>query len=109
MPKSGHIAGRIASSLFLILAAFSSVNGAAASNCQNYPANAAVTPTLLASRVQPPCTESAKLDTPGFSNPLDSLQHGFDLYSWLTFVSLNSPADTTSVFGANVPTVWESW
>lgn len=98
------------SSLLLVLAMLCCVDSArAATDCHNYLVNTNVTQALLSSRVQPPCTEVVRLDTSGFPNPLDSLQHGFDLYSWLTFVALNSPADAKSNFGPNVPTVWESW
>lgn len=37
------------------------------------------------------------------------LQHGFDYYSWLTFIALNSPADGKSPIGNDAPTVWESY
>ncbi len=36
------------------------------------------------------------------------LQHGFDYYSWLTFIALNSPAAGTPI-GKDAPTVWESY
>jgi hypothetical protein len=40
---------------------------------------------------------------------LERLQNGFDLYSWLTFIALNSPEDATVPFGLpSAPTVWES-
>ena len=37
------------------------------------------------------------------------LQHGFDYYSWLTFIALNSPAKGGKFSGANMPTVWETY
>ncbi|HZS57699.1 MAG TPA: hypothetical protein VFA43_00415 [Gemmatimonadaceae bacterium] len=37
------------------------------------------------------------------------LQHEFDYYSWLTFIALNSPADSMKRIGADAPTVWETW
>ena len=37
-----------------------------------------------------------------------SLQHGFDYYSWLTFLALNSPASGAPI-GADAPTVWETY
>jgi hypothetical protein len=41
--------------------------------------------------------------------PLERFQNGFDVYSWLTFVALNLPADSTSELGApEAPTVWET-
>jgi hypothetical protein len=30
---------------------------------------------------------------------LDTLQHGFDFYSWLTFLALNSPDDSKTIIG----------
>src|SRR5215469_12206651 len=40
--------------------------------------------------------------------PLQRLQNGFDLYSWLTFIALNSPDDSQAPFGlSDAPTVWE--
>jgi hypothetical protein len=41
--------------------------------------------------------------------PLERLQNGFDFYSWLTFIALNSPQDPSARFGApGTKTVWES-
>jgi len=37
-----------------------------------------------------------------------SLQHGFDYYSWLTFLALNSPA-SGHLIGRDEPTVWETY
>jgi hypothetical protein len=37
-----------------------------------------------------------------------SLQHGFDYYSWLTFLALNSPASGAAI-GPDAPTVWETY
>jgi hypothetical protein len=37
-----------------------------------------------------------------------SLQHGFDYYSWLTFLALNSPASGAAI-GRDAPTVWETY
>ncbi len=54
-------------------------------------------------------------DKGDFLDPVDNLQHGFDLYSWLTFVALNSPADDTTPIGkgprpgGDAPAVWESY
>lgn len=57
--------------------------------------------------------------TPRFPGPmrtLESLQHDFDVFSWMTFVALNWPAkggaaDTSVTIGQNrdAPAVWESW
>lgn len=60
-----------------------------------------------------PCQESAK--PAGFNPPpvekegLENLQRGFDFYSWLTFVALNSPADGSPIDHPTpgVPTRWE--
>jgi hypothetical protein len=40
---------------------------------------------------------------------LENLQRGFDFYSWLTFIALNSPADGTPIAHAtpDMRTVWE--
>jgi hypothetical protein len=39
---------------------------------------------------------------------LERLQNGFDFYSWLTFIALNSPNDPTVSFGlSSAPVVWE--
>jgi hypothetical protein len=40
---------------------------------------------------------------------LDNLQRGFDIYSWRTFIALNSPADGTPIehAEAGMPTRWE--
>jgi len=40
---------------------------------------------------------------------LENLQRGFDFYSWLTFIALNSPADGTPIEHArpDMRTVWE--
>jgi hypothetical protein len=40
---------------------------------------------------------------------LDNLQRGFDVYSWRTFIALNSPADGTPIeqAQAEAPTLWE--
>jgi hypothetical protein len=37
-----------------------------------------------------------------------SFQHGFDYYSWLTFLALNSPASGNPI-GKDEPTVWETY
>jgi hypothetical protein len=81
----------------------------------------------LAARLPPPCTESVNPAVPTAANkagdssistmkslfdtshtPLERLQNGFDLYSWLTFLALNSPDDASSSFGlSSAGTVWE--
>ncbi len=60
-----------------------------------------------------PCQESAR--PAGFNPPpvekegLENLQRGFDFYSWLTFIALNSPADGSPIDHPtqDVPTQWE--
>src|SRR5215475_14101075 len=47
------------------------------------------------------------------SDPLGNLQRGFDFYSWLTFIALNSPADGKTIGqgprpGGDATTKWES-
>lgn len=37
------------------------------------------------------------------------LQHGFDYYSWLTFIALNSPSDHKTPIGKDTQTEWETW
>jgi hypothetical protein len=47
------------------------------------------------------------------SDPLGNLQRGFDFYSWLTFIALNSPADGKTIgqgprTGGDAMTKWEA-
>jgi hypothetical protein len=54
-----------------------------------------------------PCQETV---TPaGPRTALQNLQHGFDFYSWLTFIALNSPRDGSTIAGAkpDTRTKWE--
>jgi hypothetical protein len=55
-----------------------------------------------------PCQESVDIG-PDPSKPLENLQRGFDFYSWLTFIALNSPADGRGIEQAapNTKTKWE--
>lgn len=77
-------------------------------NCNITPPNTAIAPPLLTSGL--PC--SATIIAP-FT--LDGIQHGFDYYSWLTFLALNSPADGKTPIGKGVqpggdaPAIWEQW
>jgi hypothetical protein len=56
-----------------------------------------------------PCAEIQHPDGPA-QTPIENRQRGFDFYSWLTFIALNSPAtnrkgiETTQ---PDTPTVWE--
>lgn len=73
------------------------------SGCNTTKPNIAVTSALLTSGL--PC--DAQLVAP-FT--LDNLQHGFDYYSWLTFIALNAPADGQAPApGSDAPTQWEDW
>ena len=55
-----------------------------------------------------PCAEKVSPVGPS-SDGLVNLQHGFDFYSWLTFLALNAPADGSPIDKAkpNTPTKWE--
>jgi hypothetical protein len=67
--------------------------------------------SFLDKPLPPPCTSNLPKDrelSPATS-PLDTLQHMFDRYSWLTFIALNSPADGKTPLGKDAPTRWESW
>jgi hypothetical protein len=76
--------------------------------CNTIPPNTPITSALLTSGL--PCT--ATIIAP-FT--LDNIQHGFDYYSWLTFLALNSPSDGRTPIGkgpgkgGDAPTIWESW
>ena len=73
------------------------------------PKTTPVTSALITS--SQPCAETV---TPNglTNNPLTDLQRGFDFYSWLTFMALNSPADGAvigkSPKGSDPITRWES-
>src|SRR5262245_2649175 len=72
-------------------------------NCNITKPDTPITAALLTSGL--PCM-------PQFVPPfdLDNLQHGFDYYSWLTFISLNAPADGHAPSPGNAaPTQWEDW
>jgi hypothetical protein len=55
-----------------------------------------------------PCAEKVNADGPS-GDALVNLQHGFDFYSWLTFLGLNAPADDSRIDNAkpNTTTKWE--
>jgi hypothetical protein len=55
-----------------------------------------------------PCAEKVSPDGSS-GDALANLQHGFDFYSWLTFLALNAPADGSRIDHAkpNTPTKWE--
>jgi hypothetical protein len=85
-------------------------------DCTPFAANTVLTADLLKEHVLPPCAAAVTFkDTANVKGTrLENLQRGFDLYSWLTFVALNSPSHKLpdgrdDVFGKDAPTVWESW
>jgi hypothetical protein len=83
---------------------------ATSTECLFYPTNTILKADLLKPGMLPPCAPAVTGGTPGFPDPLNSLQHGFDLYSWLTFVALNSPADGKNPIGKDTgPTVWQNY
>ncbi len=72
-------------------------------NCNVTPPNTPVTTALLTSGT--PCQ-------PQFVAPfdLDNLQHGFDYYSWLTFIALNAPREGAAPEpGNDANTQWQQW
>ena len=72
-------------------------------DCNVTPPNVAVTTALLTSGL--PCQ-------PQFVPPfnLDNLQHGFDYYSWLTFIALNAATPNTAPLAPNdAPTLWQDY
>lgn len=82
--------------------------------CATYATDLHLNAALLGRRILPPCAESVTTSDPNdpdvkAENVFLTLQHGFDVYSWLTFVALNSPQDPSQHFGPNLPTVWESY
>lgn len=84
-------------------------------DCKVYQANAALTAQILQKPILPPCAESVVPVPPNFADPLDGLQHNFDVYSWFTFLALNTPADGVTPIGrgpgpgGDAPTVWETY
>ncbi|HYY38478.1 MAG TPA: hypothetical protein VE801_12125, partial [Xanthobacteraceae bacterium] len=57
-----------------------------------------------------PCQEIVSTLGPDKAKtPLENLQRGFDFYSWLTFIALNSPADGRPIDQStpNTKTKWE--
>jgi hypothetical protein len=68
--------------------------------------NPSAIPTLAQGIQGLPCDAAQE----GPSSPTDArkLQHGFDYYSWLTFIALNSPAAGGAI-GKDARTVWEQY
>ncbi len=89
----------------------------AALDCVPYPLNTPLTADLLKPGMLQPCAPAVSDNslTEAFTDPVDRLQHGFDLYSWLTFAALNSPVDGTTPIGrgtgkgGDAPAFWESY
>src|SRR5215831_17733588 len=56
-----------------------------------------------------PCQESVNPDLDPNKTHLENIQRGFDFYSWLTFIALNSPADGSGIekSAPNTKTKWE--
>jgi hypothetical protein len=64
--------------------------------------------TLLTSGL--PCAEILSGNGPQGKTLIENLQRGFDFYSWLTFIALNSPAENPKgieTSRADMQTVWE--
>jgi hypothetical protein len=69
-----------------------------------------ITPDLLTSGQ--PCQQVVSTNGLVPKNGLANLQRGFDFYSWLTFIAMNSPADGTTIGrgsrpGGDAVTKWE--
>lgn len=72
-------------------------------NCNVTPPDAPVTTALLTSGTPCQPTLVAPFD-------LDNLQHGFDYYSWLTFIALNAPSEGAAPApGSDADTQWQQW
>jgi hypothetical protein len=56
-----------------------------------------------------PCQETVTGAGEENKNPLENRQRGFDFYSWLTFIALNSPADTNIKIDQSKPTTQTQW
>jgi len=72
--------------------------------CNITPPDVAIAPALLTSGT--PCAPQL---VPPFDD-IVNLQHGFDMFSWLTFVGLNAPREGAAPLpGSNAPTQWQAW
>lgn len=73
-------------------------------SCNTTGPDTPVTPALLTTGL--PCEPELR---PPFDS-LPNLQHGFDYYSWLTFIALNAPAPGVAPpSGPQQPTLWQAW
>src|SRR5262249_31933342 len=69
-----------------------------------------ITPALLTSGQ--PCQQVVNITGPFGANSLANRQRGFDFYSWLTFIAMNSPVDGSLIGkgkmrGGDAKTKWE--
>lgn len=55
-----------------------------------------------------PCDAGGEATPPEGEKPAVRFQNGFDYYSWLTFIALNSPADGEPI-GKDARAVWQTW
>jgi hypothetical protein len=55
-----------------------------------------------------PCDAKGETNPPKGEKPESVFQNGFDYYSWLTFIALNSPADGAPI-GKDAVAVWQTW
>jgi len=55
-----------------------------------------------------PCDAGPETNPPKGEKAEVKLQNGFDYYSWLTFIALNSPASGTPI-GKDSRATWETW
>jgi len=85
-----------------------------AATCEAYGTNTELSDQLIVPGMLPPCAPAVQ-EGGAFTDIVDNLQHGFDLYSWLTFAALTSPADGKTALGAgsrpngDAPAIWESY
>jgi len=85
-----------------------------AATCKAYDKNTELSDTLIVPAMLAPCAPGVS-ESGASTDIVANLQHGFDLYSWLTFVALNSPADGKTALGSgprpkgDAPTAWESY
>jgi len=64
----------------------------------------------LTKRIQRiPCDAAIEKNPKSGTTLAAKLQHGFDYFSWLTFIALNSPADQKAKIGTDARTEWETW
>ena len=70
-----------------------------------------ITPDLL--KLGQPCQQTVSTNGLAGDDTVTNRQRGFDFYSWLTFIAMNSPADGKTTIGkgsrpgGDAPTMWE--